>query len=158
MGLVFTYKATRVPNFAYGALAALVAFFHYSLVTGRHIGIHLNVLFIHLGIDWTVRLPFWVAIFVSLAFAALVGFLLERFVMRAFARASMVANIIVTLALNTILAALAQQWFGANDLIVPNKQAIFPRTAAFAIGGVEMSYEQLGVIGLVLAFAVGLYF
>ena len=58
MGLVFTYKATRVPNFAYGALAALVAFFHYNLVTGRHIGFHLNVLFVHLQLGWTVRLPF----------------------------------------------------------------------------------------------------
>ncbi len=158
MGLVFVYKATRVPNFAYAAVAALVAFFHYSLVTGRHVGLHLNFLFIHVGFDWTVRLPFWIAIFFSLAFAALVGFLMERFIMRAFAKAPMVSNIIVTLAINGILAALAQQWFGGNDLIVPNNQAIFPRTAAFAIGGVEMSWEQIGVIALVLAFAAFLYF
>ena len=157
MGLVFIYKATRVPNFAYGALAALVAFFHYSLVNGRHVGLHLNVLFIHAGFDATVRLPFWGAMPVSLVFAALVGYLIERFVMRPFARAPMVTNIIVTLALSALFSALAQQWFGANDLIVPNEQAIFPRTAALSIGGVKMSWEQLGVIGLVLAFAVGLY-
>jgi len=158
MGLVFIYKATRVPNFAYGALAALVAFFHYSLVNGRHIGVHFNALFIHVGVDATVRLPFWGAIPVSLAFAALVGYLMERFVMRPFARAPMVTNIIITLALSVLFSALAQQWFGANDLIVPNGQAIFPRTSALSIGGVKMSWEQLGVIGLVLAFAAGLFF
>jgi branched-subunit amino acid ABC-type transport system permease component len=157
MGLVFIYKATRVPNFAYGAMAAIVAFFHYDLVQGRHIGAHLNVLFIHLGFDWTVRLPFWAAIFVSLAFAALLGWLIERFVMRAFARAPMVTNIIVSLALMLGLSALAQQWFGGKDLIVPNENAIFPRTAAFALGAVKMSWEQVGVLGLVLAFAAGLY-
>ena len=157
MGLVFIYKATRVPNFAYGALAALVAFFHYSLVNGRHVGIHLNLLFIHTGFDATVRLPFWGAMPVSLAFAAVMGYLIERFVMRPFARAPMVTNIIVTLALSALFSALAQQWFGGNDLIVPNEQAIFPRTSALSIGGVKMSWEQLGVIGLVLAFAAGLY-
>lgn len=157
MGLVFIYKATRVPNFAYGALAALVAFFHYNIVFGREIGIHLNVLFVHINLDWTIRLPFWVAIFLSLAFAALVGLLIERFIMRPFARAPMVTHIIVTLALSLGLSALAQQWFGADDLIVPNENAIFPRRAVFAIGSVQLSWEQLGVIGLVLAFAAGLF-
>jgi branched-subunit amino acid ABC-type transport system permease component len=157
MGLVFIYKATRVPNFAYGAVAALVAFFHYDLVSGRHFGVHLNVFFVHLNLGWTVRLPFWVAIFVSLAFAGVLGFVIERFIMRAFARTPMVTQMIVTLGLTGILSALAQQWFGAKDLIVPNERAIFPRRAAFALGSVNMSYEQLGVIGLVLAFGAVLY-
>jgi branched-subunit amino acid ABC-type transport system permease component len=157
MGLVFIYKATRVPNFSYGALAAFVAFFHYSIVNGRHVGAHLNLFFIHAGFDATVRLPFWGAVPVSLAFAAIVGYLMERFVMRPFARAPMVTNMIVTLALSGLFSALTQQWFGGNDLIVPNEQAIFPRTSALSIGGVKMSWEQLGVIGLVLAFAGALY-
>jgi sulfate-transporting ATPase len=157
MGLVFIYKATRVPNFAYGAQAALVAFLHFSLVNGRHVGLHLDAFFIHAGFDATIRLPFWGAMPVSLAFGASIGYLMERFVMRAFARAPMVTNIIVTLALSGLFASLAQQWFGGNDLIVPNEQAIFPRTSALSIGGVKMSWEQIGVIGLVLAFAGVLY-
>jgi branched-subunit amino acid ABC-type transport system permease component len=157
MGLVFTYKATRVPNFAYGALAALVAFFHYSVVSGRHVGFHLNFLFVHFNPSWTLRLPFWGAIFVSLAFAAVAGLVIERFIMRPFARAPMVTHIIVTLGLMLLLSALAQQWFGANDLIVPNSQAIFPRTSAFAIGSVKVSWEQTGVIGLVIAFGLLLF-
>ncbi|MEY2569439.1 MAG: hypothetical protein QOE35_3968 [Actinomycetota bacterium] len=157
MGLVLIYKATRVPNFAYGAMATMVAFFHYDLVSGRDVRLHLNVLFVHLNLDATVRLAFWVAVPVSLAFAALLGLLIERFVIRMFARASMVTNIIVSLGLALLLAAITQQVFGANDLIVPNNQAIFPRTPAFALGSVNVSWERLGVLGLVVGLALAVY-
>jgi branched-subunit amino acid ABC-type transport system permease component len=157
MGLVLIYKATRVPNFAYGAMATMVAFFHYDLVSGRTIRFHLNVLFVHLDLDSTVHLAFWAAVPVSLLFAALLGLLIERFVIRLFSRAPLVTNIIVSLGLMLLLAALTSQLFGANDLIVPNDQAIFPRTPAFALGSVNISWERLGVLGLVVALAVAVY-
>src|SRR5437016_4687082 len=77
MGLVFTYKATRIPNFAYGAMATFVAFFHYDLVAGRHLGFHLDVLALHLHVDHTLRLGFWAAFPVSLVFAGLLGLAIE---------------------------------------------------------------------------------
>jgi branched-subunit amino acid ABC-type transport system permease component len=153
MGLVLIYKATRIPNFAYGAMATLVAFFHYDLVTGRRVGFSLNFLFVHMGVHGTVRLPFWGAMPVSLLLAAGLGWCIERVVIRPFAKAPMVVHIIVTLGLMLLLSAITQQVFGADDLIVPNDKAIFPRTAAFAIGGVNISYERLGVIALVLVLA-----
>src|SRR4051812_31185451 len=116
MGLVLIYKATRVPNFAYGAMATLVAFFHYDLVSGRELHLHLNFLFVHVNADPTVHLAFWAAVPVSLAFAGVVGLAIERFVIRTFARASMVTNIIVSLALAVLLSAITQQFFGADDL------------------------------------------
>ena len=157
MGLVLIYKATRIPNFAYGAMATLIAFFHYDLVTGRRMGFSLHVLFVHLDLHAEVRLPFWGAMPVSLLAAAALGWLIERFVIRPFARAPMVVHIIVTLGLSLLLAAVTQQVFGADDLIVPNDKAIFPRTAAFAIGGVNISFERLGVIALVLVLAAAVF-
>jgi branched-subunit amino acid ABC-type transport system permease component len=157
MGLVLIYKATRVPNFAYGAMATMVAFFHYDLVSGRDVRLHLDVLFVHLDMDSTIRLAFWAAVPVSLLFAALLGLVIERFVIRPFARAPMVTNIIVSLGLALMLSALTQQLFGADDLIVPSRQAIFPRTSAFALGGVNVSWERLGVIGLVVVLAAVVY-
>ncbi len=155
MGLVFTYKATRVPNFAYGAMATFIAFFHFDLVAGRSFGIHLDLLVLHLDVERFVRLPFWGAVPVSLTAAALMGLLIERLVIRPFARARapMVVNIIVTLGLALLLSAFTQQIFGADQLIVPNDQAIFPRTAAFAIGGVNVSWERFGVMLLLAALA-----
>src|SRR5205823_4309026 len=70
MGLVLIYKATRVPNFAYGAMATAVAFFHYNLVNGHTFHSSLNVLFLHVHLDGTLRLSFWTAIPLSLAVAA----------------------------------------------------------------------------------------
>lgn len=157
MGLVLIYKATRVPNFAYGAMATFIAFFHYQLVSGKQYAFHLNVLFVHLNVHWFVRLPFWGAFPVSLAFAAILGLLIERFVIRPFAKAPTVTMILVTLALGLGLSALAQQWFGANDLIVSNEHAIFSRTPAFSIGGVNTSWERLGVIALILVLAGAIY-
>jgi len=157
MGLVFTYKATRVPNFAYGGMAGIVAFFHYRLVSGWQISVNEDLLFIHLHVHHSVHLAFWAAVPVSLAFAGLLGLVIERFLIRPFARASMVTFMIVTLGIGGLLGALTQQWFGFNDLIVPNERAMFPRRAVFALGRVHMSYEQLGVIGIVLALTAAVY-
>lgn len=157
MGLVFIYKATRIPNFAYGAMATMVAFLHYDLVTGREIGVDLDLLFVNLDVETTVRLGFWTAVPVSLGFAAALGWVIERVVIRPFARAPMVVHIIVTLGLALLLSAATQQVFGADQLIVPNDQAIFSRAPAFSIGGVNLTYERLGVIGLLLVLAAGVY-
>jgi len=154
MGLVLIYKATRIPNFAYGGMATFVAFFHYDIVSGRTYGVHFNALFVHLNAHPTVHLSFWAAVPVSLAVAALLGLVIERFVIRPFARMSTVTLTVVTLGLGLLLSAITQQLFGANDLIVSNANAIFPRRPAFAIGGVNVSYERIGVIGIVAAFAL----
>ena len=157
MGLVFIYKATRVPNFAYGAMATFVAFFHYNLVAGRHLDLGVDILFLHAHYNGTARLSFWAAVPVSLLLAALMGWLLERTVIRAFARAPMITKIIVTLALALLLQALAQQIFGAKDLTVPNQYAIFSRSPAFSLFGVNVSWERFGVIGLTLALSAAAF-
>lgn len=153
MGLVLLYKATRIPNFAYGAMATLVAFFHYMLVAGRQVAFHFNVLFIHVNVHQHVHLPVWLAMPISLLFAAGLGWVIERVVIRPFTHAPMVTHVIVTLALGLGLSALTQQFFGANDLIVSNQRALFPRTRAFSVAGVNVSWERLGVILLVVLLA-----
>src|SRR5258705_2619371 len=110
MGLVLIYKATRVPNFAYGAMATFIAFFHSQLVSGYDFGFSLDVLFVHLDVHKYIQLPFWGAFPISLAFAALLGLVIERFIIRPFAKAPTVTMILVTLALSLGLSALAQQW------------------------------------------------
>ena len=157
MGLVLIYKATRVPNFAYGAMATFVGFFHYSLVTGKRYAINVHLLYVRLHLHAQPRLPFWGAMPVSLIVAGLLGLVIERLVIRPFAKAPAVTLIIVTLALATVLSAITQQLFGANDLIVASRNAIFPRTVALSVVGVKVSYEQAGVIVLVVALAAALF-
>ena len=157
MGLVFTYKATRIPNFAYGAMATFVAFFHYDLVSGRHIGIHLDVLALHLNLDGTLRLSFWAAFPVSLVAAGVLGLVIERVIIRPFAKAPMITHVIVTLGLGLLLSAVTQQIYGSDQLIVSSDHAMFSRTRAFSIGAVNFSWERLGVIFVVLGMSAITY-
>ena len=157
MGLVLIYKATRVPNFAYGGMASFLAFLHYNLVSGRRIGVDLDVLYLHLHAHANVRLGFWAAFPVTLAAAAGLGWLIEHFVIRPFAKASMVTLIIVTLGLNLLLTALAEQFFGTKDLVVSNAHAIFSRHPVVSAGGVAFTYERLGVIAIVLGLSAGVW-
>lgn len=153
MGLVLIYKATRIPNFAYGGMATFLAFFHYDIVRGRTYGLHFNALFLHVNAHPTVHLSFWAAVPVTLAMAALLGYAIERFIIRPFARMSTVTLTVVTLGLGLLLSSITQQLFGANDLIVSNTNAIFSRNPAFSIAGVNVSYERVGVIAIVAVFA-----
>ena len=66
MGLVLIYKATRIPNFAYGGMATFLAFFHYDIVNGRTYSFNFNALFLHLDAHPTVDLGFWAAVPVTL--------------------------------------------------------------------------------------------
>ena len=94
-----------------------------------------DVLYVHIHQHATVRLSFWVAFPVTLAVAAGLGWLIERLVMRPFAKAPMVTMIIVTLGLNLLLTAVAQQVFGTKDLVVSSKHAIFSRAPVLSLGG-----------------------
>ncbi len=135
-------------------MATFIAFFHYDLVNGRTFGLNFNALFVHVNWHPTVHLNFWAAVPVSLVAAGLLGLVIERFVIRPFARMSTVTLTVVTLGLGLLLSAITSQLFGADDLIVSNDNAIFPRTPAFALGGVNVSYERIGVIGIVALFAL----
>src|SRR5438552_4158303 len=157
MGLVLIYKATRVPNFAYGGMASFLAFLHYNLVTGRRVSLDVDVLYVHLHAHGTVHLTFWVALPVTLLVAAALGWLIERFIMRPFARAPMVTLIIVTLGLNLLLTALAEQLFGTRDLLVSNAHAIFSRAPVLSLGGVNFTYERLGVVALVVVLSAAVW-
>ncbi|HZQ28514.1 MAG TPA: ABC transporter permease [Acidimicrobiales bacterium] len=157
MGLVLIYKATRVPNFAYGGLACFLAFFHYNLVTGKAVTLNLDVLYLHLHWHHVFHLGFWSAFPITLVVAAAMGLLIERLVIRPFAKAPMVTMVIVTLALNLFLTGLAGQLFGTKDLVVSNKSAIFSRSPAVSLGGVNFSYERLGVVAVVLLVSAAVW-
>lgn len=89
LGIVLIYRTTGVLNFAYGAMAAFSACFLYILLTGP-------------------KLPFWLALPLSLVFAAALGALLERLFARPVLDAPVFTKAIATLALALVLRTLAQ--------------------------------------------------
>src|SRR5512146_1827892 len=89
LGIALIYRTTGVLNFAYGAMAAFSACFLYILLTGP-------------------KITFWLALLLSLAFAAVFGSLLERLFARPLLDAPIFTKAIATLALALVLRTLAQ--------------------------------------------------
>jgi branched-chain amino acid transport system permease protein len=134
MGLVVTYTTSGIFNFAQGAIGMIGAFFYWELSQGWH---------------W----PAWLALIGAvLVFAPLVGATLERSVIRRLENAALEAKITVTIALLLLGIALATAFWDPTQVrSIPN----FFNGHQVAIGGVNLTYQQLIVVGAaVIAAAV----
>lgn len=90
LGIVLVYRTTGVLNFAYGAMGAVCTCFMYILLTGP-------------------KLNFWLALVITLLFAAVLGIALERGFARTVLNAPIFTKAIATLALALILETIAQE-------------------------------------------------
>ncbi len=104
-GVVTIYRGTGVPNFAQGAIAMLCAFF-----------------FFRLRDDWGWHTaPAFVA---TVAFGAALGVAFHFLVIRQLRTSPMLARIVATLALITLLQGVALQWF---DVTTRTPSAVLPQ-------------------------------
>ncbi|HEY8546864.1 MAG TPA: ATP-binding cassette domain-containing protein [Acidimicrobiales bacterium] len=95
MGLVLTYRTTRIINFSYGAMGTFGAGIAVALKLGR-------------DVPWTVAVPIGVAAGIA------VGALVERVVIRRFARSPRLLLTVATIGLAQLLGGLGLQipkWF-----------------------------------------------
>lgn len=153
LGIVAMYKATRVPNFAFGTTATFIALFHYEAVGGHTYALHWNLLLFHLDLHHRFHPAFWAMVPVSLVLAALVGLAIERVVMRPFAEAPTIALIIVSVGLYLVLTGLSGLFFGLDDRFVTGAEAPFSRAHTVRFLGVHLTYERLGILAICLAVA-----
>jgi branched-chain amino acid transport system permease protein len=157
MGIVAIYKATRVPNFAFGATATFIALFHYQFVAGHSVGLNLDWWFLHLHLHQYLQLSFWEMVPISLALAGLVGWLTERVVMRPFADAPTITLVIVSLGLMIALQGLAGSLFGIEDRFVTNAEAPFSRSHTIHVLGLYLTHERLGILAISLILAGSIF-
>lgn len=135
LGLVLIYRTTGVLNFAYSAISVFAAGFLYILLTGP-------------------GLNFWVALPLSLVFAAALGAVVERLFARPVLHAPVFTKAIATLALALVLTTI--------------EQAIWPQlaqtehfptpfeNAALTIGGIHLSAAALIALGVTAAVVAAL--
>lgn len=128
VGITLTYRASSVANFAHGEMATLSTFIVYVL--------------------WDRGLPFGVAIFGGLLFAALLGPLTERTMIRPMRNKSQVNVVIMTVALFSIFAGLSLWLFGPNGRQFPYLRKGTP----FRLGDVILT--QQAMVTLVVAAAM----
>ena len=135
MGVVLTYKATGVFNFAHGAVAMFVAYILFQLARQWH---------------WPIAIAGPVVVVVI---GPAVGILLERVVFRPLQRigATTSQKLVATLGVFTILEGIAYAvWTGETrqgPSITPTRPLVFP-------GGLRMGANQLAIVILVAAVSV----
>jgi branched-chain amino acid transport system permease protein len=126
MGIVLIYKATSIFNFSQAGLFVLGAYISWAF----------------LSISW---LPLWASIILTFLSAAVVGILLERLFMRPLIGLPILAPIIVTLSLLSLLRGVTYLLFGGEGHRYPT--GIFP-VGTWQLGGIMISQVQF------LAFSV----
>jgi len=131
LALVLIYRATRVINFAQGELATLTTFVAWSLTNHG--------------------LNKWVAFPLTLLIAFAGGVALERVVIRPVERAPVLTVVMLTIGLLIGLNGLTAWIWGGETRSFPS---LFS-TGTVDVGGVAVSYADIGVIGVTLG-AVGL--
>ena len=119
MGIVLIYKASGIFNFAQGALVAIGSFFGYQLTM-------------------RVGLPLWLGIIATLAFAVLLGFLVERLTLRPLIGQPFFAAVMMTLALGLAIDGVIVTIWGGEVRLFP----IFP-TLPIKLGPIVLSQEYV---------------
>src|SRR5580658_1006525 len=139
MGLVVTYTTSGIFNFSQGAVGMVAAFFYWELSQGWH---------------WPSGLALAVSV---LLFAPLIGAILELLVVRRLENARLEAKLTVTVALLLFGIALASKiWNQESVRNIPN----FFNGHQVSVGGVNLSYQQLIIVGaaVLTAGALRLFF
>ena len=100
LGLVLTYKATEVLNFAHGDVLMASSFVGWGLIV---------------GLGW----PFWLAALCTVAFAAAFSWFLDARVMRLIVGQPQFAGVMLTIAIAFMLRGLVSMAFGPESRTYP---------------------------------------
>jgi branched-chain amino acid transport system permease protein len=100
LGLVITYKATEVLNFAHGDVLMASAFVGWGLIV---------------GLGW----PFWAAVPATVVLAAGVCWLIDAHVMRRIVGQPQFAGVMLTIAIAFMLRGLVSMFFGPESRTFP---------------------------------------
>jgi branched-chain amino acid transport system permease protein len=127
LALVMIYQATHLVNFAQGEMAMFSTYFAWKLIDSG--------------------MPYWLAFVATVLVSFVAGLLIQRFVVRPFARAPILASVIVFIGLAFIFNAMAGWLYGYT---IQSFDSPFPGRPWF--GNVYMSAHESGAV--LVTFAV----
>ncbi len=134
LALVLIHRATGVINFAQGEMAMFTTYVAWTL-TANH--------------GWS----YWPAFVVTLAFAFVLGVGIQRVVIQPVANASVLTVVIMTIGLVLTFNGLASLIWSAEIRAFPSP---FPNET-WSLGGVAISQQDVGTIGVVLVLVAMLW-
>jgi branched-chain amino acid transport system permease protein len=131
LALVMIYQATHLVNFAQGELAMFATYFAWTLINAG--------------------VPYWPAFFLTVAFAFLLGVVIERVIIRPVENAPVLAVVVVFIALLVILNSVTGWIYSYTIKTFPSP---FPKELGI---GKFMSPHEVGAIGVTLVVLALLY-
>jgi branched-chain amino acid transport system permease protein len=132
LALVMIYQATHLVNFAQGEMAMFTTYIGWSLIEAG--------------------MPYWAAFFLTVAFAFVLGVLIERVIIRPVEQAPVLAVVVVFIALLLILNSVTGWIYTYTIKTFPSP---FPAQPLF--GNRYLSSHELGAIGVTLVVLFLLY-
>jgi branched-chain amino acid transport system permease protein len=132
LALVMIYQSTHLVNFAQGEMAMFATYIAWSLIT-------------------MAGFPYWAAFFATVAFAFVFGVVVERVIIRPVENASVLAVVVVFIALLVILNSVTGWIF---TYTMKPFASPFPKELGL---GVYMSPHEVGTILVTLVVLVLLY-
>ena len=133
LGLVLSYKATEVLNFAHGDLLMFAAFMAWGLIT-------------------VAGLPFWAAALITIAIVAPVSYLLERHVMRIIVGQPQFAGVMLTIGLAFMIRGAVSMGFGPES-----RNYATPWPGSTHIGGLVVADLNLIIILAAIVITLALF-
>lgn len=133
MGLTLVFGVLRIINFAHGAFFMLAVFL--CVTIARVLG-------------------FWLALIIVPAVLALVGGIVEIFILRRVYKAEHLIQLLATYALVYIITDLVKAIWGAFPMSVPLPSFMH---FSFRIFGITIPIHYVCIDGLVIVFSVGLW-
>ena len=135
LGLVITYKATEVLNFAHGDVLMASSFGGWGLIVGW---------------GWS----FWAAALATVALAAALCWIIDARIMRVIVGQPQFAGVMLTIAIAFMLRGLVSMFFGPESRSYPT-----PWTGQSThLGPVVVSDLSLVIIGMALLLTAGLFY
>ena len=136
-GVVMVYRASRILNLAVGGMSMATAYVLYWFTNDPG------------GPGW----PVGVGLIVALLFAAVLGWAVERFLLRPLRGRPPLTSVIMTVAVLALLTALAGSVWGYDRRDAP---VILPRGHNLHFAGTVLGFDRLMILGItaVLMFAV----
>ncbi len=138
-GLVVTYTASGIFNFAHGAVAMIAAFTYWELRVERH---------------WPAPLAFAAVLLVE---APIMGLVIERVIMRNLGGAATITNIVVTIGLLVTLLGIGSVVWAPNKFAATPSLPRFYQADVVTIAGAAVPWHYFIVLAISAAVAFGLW-
>lgn len=156
IGLLLTYRASGVVNFAHAALGMWIAYTFFVLRASGELIVPI------LGLPDRVRLlpegyrfSWATALVIALALAALYGLVIYVLAFRPLRNAPALAKVAASLGLFLYLLAMADLRIGTQGATVFRPERILPDDV-IRLGGVDVPQDRLALLAIVVAVTVGL--